>query len=630
MFTTALATAWARRSAALGVLVAITLGTALAASTGLLLSVPALGEFIPMFATGTSIAIFISVFVIAGAITVGVDQRGREPALLRAVGASPRQVGSLVMGETLLIAVAGVIAGAAASHVLVDATIAYMRHVEWLPPGDAAPNTRFAWISLVSAVGIGLLVSWVAALPAARRAGRARPVDALRATSVPVRVMTASRTTIGLLALGGGIWMLIAAASASPSAATALAILTPQVLTIAIVALGPWFIAPLIRLAGLPALALSRASGTIALAQLRSAVRRSTSTAGTAIMLLGIFGALLAVPQTLLASEVASNSRQVTADFVVMGLAEGDAKSEAVEGVTLVTLPRLDAVVPLLDPELEPGDREDAIEEHATLLHADLAELTSVVDLTLTSGTLADVSGTQALISSELALEMNSQVGDTIPLRLPDGSRVDVVVAAIGHVPSLVAAQVITSGPLPASAATQEWVAEEALAAASPGTAPAQVSAALESALPGATVLPVAQALATRAAQAERITWISMVLVAGVATLFSVISIANTQAMGARERRADIALLRRTGATPGQVVRVVVWEVSLTIIVGAVLGTALAVFASRSAYELAGLYMVAPVWSVPWGFFAGLGGVALAVALAFAILPLLRSFWSSR
>lgn len=630
MFATAFATAWARRTLSLGTLIAISLGTALAASTGLLLSVPALVEFIPLFATGSSIALFISVFVVAGAITFGVDQRARELALLRAIGASPRQVSRLVVGETMIIACVGVTLGLLLSHGIVDATVAFMRRVDWLASGSADPNARYSWIALATAAAIGLTVALVAAVPGARRASRARPIDALRSADIPVKVMTVSRAILGIIALSGGFVLLGVVGSAPPSPAIALSILTPQLLTVGLVALGPVLISPLIRIAGLPVRALTRATGTVAMGQLRTGTRRSTSTAGTVITLVGVFGALVAVPQTLLASESASNSAQIVAQIAVSQATGAPATLVTPGGTELVMLPTTAAVVPELDPDIEPADAAEAINEVVAVMRTDIGDLQRVVDLSATSGVLASVEDGRALISSELALELGVRAGATIPLRFGDGTETSVTVGAVAHLPTLIGAQIVIDEAISGPIAAQDWVDDSGLAVVPPGQSVEQGLREIATALPEAAVAPTADVIAARTAEAARVNRISLALVAGVATLFSVIAIANTQAMGARERRRDVTLLRRTGATPGQVARVVTWEVLLTVAVGAAIGAALALAAGASTYVLAGNYMVSPTLGVPWALFAGLAGVAVVVATLFATLPLARSFWAAR
>jgi putative ABC transport system permease protein len=130
------------------------------------------------------LAVMVAVFVVASILGLSVQQRYREMALLRAIGATPGQVRRMVLGEALVVAV-------------LATGLAYVPEVyvgRWLlsqlSVRDVVPSAiayRQGWIPTVSATGVALLSALGAAYIAGRSAARARPTDALLDASLPRR-----------------------------------------------------------------------------------------------------------------------------------------------------------------------------------------------------------------------------------------------------------------------------------------------------------------------------------------------------------------------------------------------------------------------------------------------------------
>ena len=123
------------------------------------------------------IALFVGSFVIFNTFSITVAQRLRELALLRAVGASRRQVTASVLGESLVIGVlastAGVIAGIGLAVVLKAGLSAL---------GFDLPATGLVVSMRTVAVGLitGTVITAISAISPARRASRIPPVAAMQ------------------------------------------------------------------------------------------------------------------------------------------------------------------------------------------------------------------------------------------------------------------------------------------------------------------------------------------------------------------------------------------------------------------------------------------------------------------
>ncbi|MGW7117200.1 ABC transporter permease, partial [Streptomyces xanthophaeus] len=146
-------------------------------------------------------ATLVAVFTAAGTVALSVGQRSREFALLRAVGATPRQIRRTIATEALLVApVAGAL-GCLPGYALASWWFGQLKAKGAVP---AAVELSVSWIPLLSAVGIGLATALLAGWAAARRPARIRPGQALAAAAVERVRPGWVRTPLGLAALAGG------------------------------------------------------------------------------------------------------------------------------------------------------------------------------------------------------------------------------------------------------------------------------------------------------------------------------------------------------------------------------------------------------------------------------------------
>ncbi len=254
--------------------------------------------FMTVFAV---VALLVGAFIISNTFTILVAQRTRELALLRAIGASARQVRRSVVLEALVV-------GTVASALGLLAGVGVARGIQelWsvlgitMPDGPLVVSGR----SLVIAFVVGVLVTVASALLPARRAARVAPVAAMRAVAVePVRV-SRRRAAIGLVL------------TAASGVSVVLGILGGVVPLVLLGALGALFgvatLAPLLArpVVRLLAALLPRLVGIRGLLARENAVRNPRRTAATASALM--IGVALVGSIT---SFAASGKHSVTASF---------------------------------------------------------------------------------------------------------------------------------------------------------------------------------------------------------------------------------------------------------------------------------------------------------------------------
>src|SRR5215470_786948 len=237
-----------------------------------------------LLGTTSGLAGFVSVFVVASTFAYAVAARRREFGLLRAAGATPRQVRRLVLGEALAVGVTASAAGGALGAVIAPPFAHWLARVGFAPPDFTAHI--IVW-PVAAAFGIGLVIALLGAWLAARRAGRVRPAEALREAAVDRRPMTLSRWALGVAALGGSAALAGILATAHSADAASLILLVAMLLVLGGAMLAPVLIPPLVWLLTMPLAARPGATGMLARGSAVTAVRRTAATVAPILLTVG-------------------------------------------------------------------------------------------------------------------------------------------------------------------------------------------------------------------------------------------------------------------------------------------------------------------------------------------------------
>lgn len=126
-----------------------------------------------------ALALVASAFIVINTLLMNVAERRRELAMLRAIGATPRQVMQLVLGEALLYGIVGTAIGLGVG----------MIGAYWLTRSVEAflqtplPAIRLSWPPVAVGAGMGLILSVLAAYVPARKAGQLSPLEGLGAVA---------------------------------------------------------------------------------------------------------------------------------------------------------------------------------------------------------------------------------------------------------------------------------------------------------------------------------------------------------------------------------------------------------------------------------------------------------------
>jgi putative ABC transport system permease protein len=561
----------------------------------------------------TAVCGFVAIVVVSSSFAYSVGQRRREFALLRALGATPRQIRRMVTAEALLVGTAaasvGCLLGRSVTGVLVDLLIA-----RGLAPTGFTSSDSPALVGL--AFGSGLAVALLGVATAAWRAGRARPAAALRTAEATSRAGDVFRAVLGVILLVGGLAGMARVSLTDPAAALKDKDYTLLVIVLigAVAVLAPLFLAPLTNLLTRPLARTSGAVGVLVRENSLAMSRRLAATATPVLITVGLAGCLLGGSSTAQQVPPAAARQRLVADYIVEPTGLPGLNREVLDRVAAV--PGVTVTVTAPTTVYASVDGEVLDEHDATVV--DPAALTTAFRLRTTAGSVRDLSDRSIVVDEEWQV----RPGEQVQVRLADGRARSLTVAAVLRG---------SSGTFVTPALAGRAPADRILVTRAPSSDPATVIAALRTATAGrgAHVGPVEE-LGDAAAQAGReYRWWGMLVVLGIALVYSGIAIANTLATATLARRREIGLLRLAGAGRGQVLRMCAGESLLAVGLGTLL--AAAVSAACLLGRWSALTQEAESISVrlPWATLGALIVVCAVTGVLAAIVPawmLLRRF----
>lgn len=564
-------------------------------------------DLIPLAAVAGGLMTTVAVFIVASTLALSVQLRRRQIALLRAVGATPGQLRRLVLWETLLIATlavgTGLIGTQAAGRRLLAA---FAEH------GLAADRLVYhqSFIPTLSGAAIAVLTAVVAALVAARGALRVRPVEALASDAAPQSWLTWPRLVFGLLTLAGAVALAIvtalvfdgpiAASTAAPSA---------MLWVISLSLLAPAVTRPVLALLGRLAAVAAPRAGHLTMLTVRGRGARTAALITPVMLAVGLTCSLLYLQTSQQAATEHAYAQNLRASLVVSSTAGGLPLGVAAR---IGRLPGVAAASPLVTStgffNVPPGADPENVDS-IPLAGLNGPAAARVTSYPVTAGSLARLTGDTIAISADY-LQRGREPGDTVTLRFGDGATARLRIVAV-----------FTSRPgyplllLPAgllAAHTSTGLASQVLVAAAPQASLASLERRLSQVAPGVQVGSRQATLAAFAAQQQTGAWVNYLFIAALIAYVTVSLIAATIASTAR-RRPQLQMLRRIGASRGQVTRAMTIEAVLVAAAGTVLGTLVA---------LATLLPFDSALGVP-GLPAGPWWIYLTVTAAAAVLTVL-------
>lgn len=506
---------------------------------------------------------FVAIFVVASTYNLLVVRRTRQIGLLRTIGATAGQIRLIIAGEALIVSLAAGLAGSAGGIALAGLV------VRILADGGAA-RLYVGPGPLLAGVAVGTATSLVAVLVAARRAARIDPLEALREAANEDRSVTRPRCVCGVLTLVAGVLLLLSSVRMGGEEGAGQTVAAAMVLAVAAALLGPLGVRPVAW--GAEALGGGRRRATARLARASAAAHPRRTAASAAPMTLAITLAcmLLFGTSTLDRFTEEENRRRVRADDLLVP-ARGNGlprplldAARALPGVGTATGVRGTRIVEAWNPHV--GIRERAA------VGVDPSAIGRVLDLDVRAGSLASLRGGAIAVGEERARQAGWRVGDGVDVWMADGARRRLrIVALYGRTAGF--AELLLPLTL-VDAHGKEPLRDQIYLRATREADRGRLHAGLESLR---TVYPMAEAL-SRARYLARyrprapMDALALQLLAGLCVAYAMIATMNNLAMGFRGRE-EFSLLRRIGATRGQVLRIVGGEMLIVVALGVGFGT---------------------------------------------------------
>jgi putative ABC transport system permease protein len=560
------------------------------------------------------VAILVGAFTIANTMSITLVQRSRELALMRALGATRRQVLRSVLAEALVVGLAGSVLGVGAGLLIAKGLSSVLASGGMDLP---QAGTVFAPSTVVVALVVGVGVTMLAALGPAMRGTRVSPVQAMREGAVIPQSRFGRRSVpiaTGMLALavvllGTGVL----APGVSGGGRGALIGVGVVLLFLGVALVSPRLARPLASAIGRP---LARAGGSAGMLARQNAMRDPSRTAATASALmigLSLVVFVAVIGQGVRQSTTGAIEKQVRAGYV-LGSTDGWTELDPAAARAVATAPGVRTVSAMSQ------DQAKAFGHRLGVNGVDPRTIGSVYGYDMAKGAApspASLAHGGAIVDKGYAGDHALRVGSRFTMTSTRGARLHLRVAGIADPPKF--------NPLGLGKVTiaqdqfRRAFANKRVRLAFVGAGATATQAGLDRSL---RAFPTVRIQDTATFAKDQMAWVDSVLgilyvLLALSVVVSLFGIVNTLVLSVFERRRELGMLRAVGMTRRQVRRMVRHESVITALIGAALGTtvglALAALVT-SAFSDQGLQFSVPIGSLA-GFVivAGLAGVLAAV-----------------
>ncbi|MGN7248592.1 ABC transporter permease [Janibacter anophelis] len=571
----------------------------------------ALGFITTFLLVFAGIALFVGSFLIINTFSILVAQRGRELALLRAIGASRRQIVRSVLIEAFIVGVVGATVG-----LLLGVLLALGIQALFATFGLDLTGSGLVFTprTVIAAYVVGIVVTMLAAWVPARRAGSVPPVAAMR---------DSIDTGIGHHPIRRGLEVAVLVLGVVAFLAGLFVVESNELWWIGAgivgLVLGTAFLAPFV---GRPLIAAlgwvyRKVFGSVGRMAEQNSVRNPGRTAATASALM-IGMTLVALMGVVASSTTASVDKQIEetfrADYILSNAVGQPFSSTVAERVAEVDGVREVSPVRFVSTQVDGGDI------FATAIDPD--SFADVEQIEPTAGT-ADIDADAVMLSSKH--ESGRQVGDTVEVKMGASTR-DLQIAgfydeiqAIGTPDLLMSVETVDAM---GGAAADNW----AFIFLEDGADKGSVQSSIEQIVDKQPLVTLKDQQGYADEQRSSINQLLYLIYAllGLAIVIAVLGIVNTLGLSVMERTREVGLLRAVGLSRAQLRRMITLESVTIALLGAVLGIVLGVVAGvaiQRALVDDGITELA----IPWVQMVAFVVVAGLIGILAALLPARRA-----
>ncbi len=527
---------------------------------------------IPLFIFA-AVALLVGSFIIFNTFSIVVAQRTRELALLRALGASQRQVTLSLVIEALVVGILASFAGLVVGVLLSVGLKAALSGFGFDIPSSGIVVTT---ATIVTSLVVGTVITVLSALVPAWKGARVAPVAAIRDVESARLTRGTRRLVIGGVIFAIGTASLLVGLFGDVENEIYLIAIGTLMVFIGVTTLGPVFAGPMSRVIGWPLPRLRGMTGTLARENAMRNPKRTSATAAALMIGVAIVGFFTVFASSLKASVNSQVDRLFTADFVIStgAFGGGGGSGFSPDLATQVSdLPEVAASSPLRFSEADVDNSSEFV------IAIDTQTVDELFDLDPREGSFTDLTENGIAVSEKEANDNGWELGTRIPVRFPNGERPMTIDTIYGNGLREGLSDFVIS--LPAYAlGYPEQLDSQIYVKLADGVSTTEGRCALEQvARPygNAEVQDRAEFKDEFSEQVNQILGLVYVLLF-LAVLIALIGIANTLALSVFERTRELGLLRAVGMSRRQLRASVRWESVIIAILGTLLGLVIGVF----------------------------------------------------
>ncbi|MFC8096458.1 ABC transporter permease [Streptomyces sp. NPDC057301] len=559
------------------------------------------------------IALFVGIFLISNTFTMLVAQRTKEIALMRAVGASRKQITRSVLAEAavvgLVASVIGFVLGIGLAMGLRSGMAAFEMKI---PDGPLVLSAT----PVLAAIGVGVLITMFAAWLPGRRAAKIPPVAAM--SSVHAIATTKSlvvRNSIGAAITALGAAGIVAGASAGGENGRMFIGAGAFFALIGVIILIPLLSRPVIALVRPLLVGPFGVAGKLAG---QNAVRNPRRTGATASAL--AIGLTLVTGLSVLGITVGTAIDKMTtdnikADYMVSMANGGDLDQSAL--TALEKAKGVSAVSPQQSVYFEAGD-----EDYVSASAVTPGDIQQVLNVDVVSGNIDSLAEGQIAVAEKTAKSKGWKPGDSVPVTFNDEKKGTLKVGAVFKdseflSPVLVDTKVVNPHEV------QPYI-QQIFVKVDGGQSAANEKA-LINALGDNPAIKVMDRQDIRNEFGGAINTLLNIMygLLAMALIIAVLGVVNTLAMSVFERQQEIGMLRAIGLDRRRVKRMVRLEAVVISVFGAVVGIGLGSFLGWAIGETIAEQIPGYRLVLPWDRI----GIFLVLA---GLVGVLASLWPAR
>ncbi|GHH47676.1 ABC transporter permease [Streptomyces candidus] len=559
------------------------------------------------------IALFVGVFLISNTFTMLVAQRTKELALMRAVGASRKQITRSILAEAGIVGLIASVIGFALGLGMAAGLSPLMDAMEaQLPSGPLIVGAT----PVLASLAVGVLITMFAAWLPARRAAKIPPVAAMSSVHATPSVKSlVVRNVIGALVTGAGAATVVGGAALGKDTGRMLIGGGAFLALIGVIILIPLLSRPVIALVRPLLDGVFKVSGKLAGLNSVRNPRRTGATASALAIGLTLVTGLTVLGVTMGRAIDKQTTDVVKADYMVTMANQSSMDKSVIEA--LAGAKGVTASSPQQFASLEGSD-----DSFLNAVGVTPGDVERVLNLKVVEGSLSGLARGEIAIDEKAAASKGYRVGQTLDMAFEDGTKTKLTIGGIYGSNEFVSGAMIDTGIL--SRHTPEPLFYSAYVAMDGGPTAANEQSLVDSLgkNPAIVVMDSNDIRNQFGGIVNQMLNIMYGLLA-MALIIAVLGVVNTLAMSVFERQQEIGMLRAIGLARSKVKTMIRLEAVVISVFGAVVGVVLGTFLAWAIGQTVKDQITGYSLVVPWDRI----GIFLLLA---AVVGVLAAMWPAR